>query len=47
MINLNSYFSGAGLFDIGLQNSGVNIQESYEIDSAACQVQRDNGYNVT
>tara|TARA_R110001592_G_scaffold3037_2_gene16899 strand:+ start:370 stop:1275 length:906 start_codon:yes stop_codon:yes gene_type:complete len=47
MINLNSYFSGAGLFDIGLQNSGVNIQESYEIDSAACQVQRDNGYKVT
>jgi len=47
MINLNSYFSGAGLFDIGLQNSGVNIQESYEIDPAACQVQRDNGYNVT
>ena len=46
-INLNSYFSGAGLFDIGLQNSGVNIQESYEIDSAACQVQRDNGQNVT
>ena len=46
-IKLNSYFSGAGLLDIGLLNAGINIQASYELDPVACQVQRDNGHNVS
>lgn len=32
MITVNSYFSGAGLFDYGLQQAGLYIQRSYEID---------------
>lgn len=39
---VNSYFSGAGLLDIGLMQAGVNIQQSYELDSVACKVQREN-----
>jgi DNA (cytosine-5)-methyltransferase 1 len=37
MINVNSYFSGAGLLDIGLIESGLNIVNAYELDSAACK----------
>ena len=39
---VNSYFSGAGLFDIGLLNAGININKSFEIDQACCRVQRKN-----
>lgn len=39
---VNSYFSGAGLFDIGLMQAGIDIQQSFEIDPVACQVQREN-----
>jgi len=39
---LNSYFSGAGLLDIGLMAAGIDIQQSYEIDKAAASVQRHN-----
>ncbi|MDH5394418.1 MAG: DNA cytosine methyltransferase [Gammaproteobacteria bacterium] len=42
MLNINSYFSGAGLFDIGLMQAGLNIQQSFELDAIACKVQRDN-----
>jgi len=45
MINVNSYFSGAGLFDIGLQQAGLNIQQSFELDKTACKVQRKNFKN--
>lgn len=39
-IAVNSYFSGAGLFDIGLQEGGLNINRSYEIDPICCDTQR-------
>lgn len=32
----NSYFSGAGLMDLGLQLGGINVQQSFEIDAACC-----------
>lgn len=47
MIAINSYFSGCGLMDIGLIESGLDIAQSFEIDSAAASVQRMNlGHNV-
>ena len=46
-IVINSYFSGAGLLDLGLLNSGMDIQKSYELDPMACQTQIDNGLNPT
>jgi len=36
---VNSYFSGAGLFDIGLSQSGLSIQQSFEIDETCCDTQ--------
>lgn len=33
----NSYFSGAGLMDLGLSNGGLQIARSYEIDPVCCQ----------
>ena len=39
---LNSYFSGAGLLDIGLMKTGIEIQQSYEIDKDAVKVQEHN-----
>jgi DNA (cytosine-5)-methyltransferase 1 len=39
---VKSYFSGAGLFDIGFNMAGVEISESFEIDLDCCKVQRDN-----
>lgn len=33
MILTNSYFSGAGLMDIGLERGGLTVQQSFEIDS--------------
>ena len=38
----NSYFSGAGLLDIGLQNAGIHIGQAYEIDKDACATYRKN-----
>lgn len=38
----NSYFSGAGLMDIGLRLGGIEIQQSFEIDSICCATQRQN-----
>ena len=46
-ITVNSYFSGAGLMDVGLQMSGVDVQQSFEIDAAACATHRLNtGHSV-
>jgi len=42
MITVNSYFSGGGLFDIGLQQSGLDIQHSFELDATCCKVQSHN-----
>lgn len=42
MIKVNSYFSGAGLFDIGLNESGLEINQSFEIDKICCETQRKN-----
>lgn len=39
---VNSYFCGAGLLDIGLLNSGVEIGQSFELDEAACKTYRHN-----
>ena len=41
-ITLNSYFSGAGLMDIGLIEAGLQIAQSFEIDPTCCKVQREN-----
>ena len=42
MIAVNSYFSGAGLFDIGLRDGGLKIQQSFEIDKICCETLRKN-----
>ena len=42
MITCNSYFSGGGVFDLGLIQGGLTIQNSYELDKNACKVQRQN-----
>jgi len=42
MITANSYFSGAGLFDIGLILGGLNIGQSFELDPVCCETQRMN-----
>ena len=36
----NSYYSGGGLFDIGLQSAGIQIGQSFEIEPVCCQTQR-------
>jgi DNA (cytosine-5)-methyltransferase 1 len=40
MILTNSYFSGGGLFDLGLLNGGLHLQQSFEIDPVCCATQR-------
>ncbi|MFK5892872.1 MAG: DNA cytosine methyltransferase [Pseudomonadota bacterium] len=42
MISVNSYFSGAGLMDVGLLQSGLQINQAFELDAAACAVYEDN-----
>lgn len=37
-----SYFSGAGLFDMGLMAGGIDIQQSLEIDHVCCDTLRKN-----
>ncbi len=39
---VKSYFSGAGLFDIGFKMAGINLVESFELDEACCRVQQYN-----
>ena len=41
-IRVNSYFSGASIFDVGLAQSVLNIQQSFEINKTACNTQRMN-----
>jgi DNA (cytosine-5)-methyltransferase 1 len=48
MITINSYFSGAGLFDVGLLDAGLHINQAFEIDADACKTYRENiGSHVT
>lgn len=42
MITANTYFSGAGLMDIGLLNAGIHIGQSFEIDKDAVKTYRHN-----
>lgn len=42
MVAVNSYFSGAGLMDLGLSLGGLDIQESFEIDDICCETMRKN-----
>jgi DNA (cytosine-5)-methyltransferase 1 len=42
MITVNSYFSGAGLMDLGLTRSGLQLQQSFEIDPTCCATLRKN-----
>jgi DNA (cytosine-5)-methyltransferase 1 len=39
---INSYFTGGGLLDIGIFNSGLSINKSYEIDAECCKIYRRN-----
>lgn len=41
-IRLNSYFSGAGLMDLGLRRAGIEIGASFEIDETCCATLRKN-----
>jgi DNA (cytosine-5)-methyltransferase 1 len=38
----NTYFSGAGLMDIGIQRGGLTLQQSFEIDATCCETMRRN-----
>jgi len=38
----NTYFSGAGLMDIGLKTGGLTLQQSFEIDTVCCDTMRRN-----
>jgi DNA (cytosine-5)-methyltransferase 1 len=46
LIAINSYFSGAGLFDIGIKQAGLEIQQSFEIDPVCCQLQKQLGGQI-
>jgi len=34
---VNSYFSGAGLLDLGLSRGGLDVKQSFEIDKVCCK----------
>ncbi|HSE22039.1 MAG TPA: DNA cytosine methyltransferase [Pyrinomonadaceae bacterium] len=38
----NTYFSGAGLMDIGLKAGGLTLQQSFEIETVCCETMRRN-----
>src|SRR5881392_637727 len=38
----NTYFSGAGLMDVGLESGGLMLQQSFEIDATCCATMRRN-----
>ncbi len=42
MITAKSYFSGAGGMDLGLKKSGINILQSYEIDTTCIETLKNN-----
>lgn len=41
-VTVNSYFSGAGLMDVGLLSAGIVINEAFELDKDACKTYRHN-----
>lgn len=41
-ITVNSYFSGAGLLDVGLLDAGLTIGQAFELDEKACHTYRAN-----
>jgi DNA (cytosine-5)-methyltransferase 1 len=41
-VTVNSYFCGAGLFDSGLVEAGITINQAFELDKFACQTYRAN-----
>ncbi|WP_029808312.1 DNA cytosine methyltransferase [Vibrio parahaemolyticus] len=41
-VTINSYFCGAGLFDVGLLSAGIEIGQAFELDSDACKTYRHN-----
>ena len=42
MITAKSYFSGAGGMDLGIQEAGITILESFEIDKKCCDTLKNN-----
>lgn len=42
MITANTYFSGIGMLDIGLQQAGITIGQAFEMDANACKTYRAN-----
>lgn len=40
MVTANSYFSGAGLFDIGFINAGIDVINHFELDPICCETLR-------
>ena len=38
----NTYFSGAGLMDIGLQSGCLTVQQSFEVEALCCDTMRRN-----
>lgn len=42
MITANSYFSGAGLADVGLMQAGIEITQAFELDANAVKTYRHN-----
>lgn len=41
-IDVNSYFCGAGLFDVGLIEGGLNIKQAFELDKDAVKTYKHN-----
>src|SRR4051812_45815500 len=41
-IKINTYFSGGGLFDIGVSEETGDVQQTFEIDPVCCATQRRN-----
>src|SRR5712691_5837688 len=41
----NTYFSGAGLMDIGLQSGVLTLQQSFEIEALCCDTLRRNSFH--
>ena len=42
VIQVNSYFCGAGLMDVGLLQAGIEINQAFELDKDACSVYEKN-----
>lgn len=46
MISANSFFTGGGLIDLGLERAGIRVQQSFELDPTCCATLRRNGRHV-